>query len=317
MRYFYIAMLVLCIILLIVLITCLIIHIRKQKAYKKVMCMTHGEKVRQLDKAMDPFGFKYVGKGDLVGSGMNPWQREMGFCRQYDEHAPAMHMIIDSEPIYFNYDKKRWLVELWKGQYGMTTGGEVGIYVNEEADFDIPPDKIFYECAMDKDRMPMYFRLWKRGRIIMERSECHWWLTGFEVGEYSKKEELSMDVRICFPNEEMRDAFCFGLKRAGYKKDEVCIDGNGVSVRFDRPHTKQPKVYCKLYLAYVNCCNRRKCYIYKKQTKWVTSTLDKITFIGYCFPLLYHLLMKIGVKCTPKKMRKYRKRKIKVQKGET
>ena len=37
------------------------------------------------------------------------------------QHSSA---IIDCEPIYFSYGGKRWLIELWKGQYALTTGAE-------------------------------------------------------------------------------------------------------------------------------------------------------------------------------------------------
>ena len=39
-----------------------------------------------------------------------------------------MGMIIDCEPVRFYYGGKKWLIELWKGQYGMTTGCEIGVY---------------------------------------------------------------------------------------------------------------------------------------------------------------------------------------------
>ena len=46
----------------------------------------------------------------------------------YDAAALAMNAIIDCEPIFFDYAGKTWLIELWKGQYGLETGCEIGVY---------------------------------------------------------------------------------------------------------------------------------------------------------------------------------------------
>ena len=68
-------------------------------------------------------------------------------------------MIIDCEPIYFRYKGKKWLIEFWKGQYGMTTGGEVGIYYTTGPDLNIPGlfNGTFYKCVNDEDRIDMSF----------------------------------------------------------------------------------------------------------------------------------------------------------------
>ena len=48
-------------------------------------------------------------------------------------------MIIDCEPICFMYGGKNWMIELWKGQYGLETGGEIGVYNAAE---NRPPTQI-------------------------------------------------------------------------------------------------------------------------------------------------------------------------------
>ena len=42
--------------------------------------------------------------------------------------APRFQMVFDALPVYFDYQKKTWLIEFWKGQYGINTGAEIGIY---------------------------------------------------------------------------------------------------------------------------------------------------------------------------------------------
>ena len=48
-------------------------------------------------------GFAYEMDGDYFYSLMNCWQREVGYCRLYDEAAPLFNMIMDCEPVTFSY----------------------------------------------------------------------------------------------------------------------------------------------------------------------------------------------------------------------
>ncbi|MDR0949641.1 MAG: DUF4474 domain-containing protein [Lachnospiraceae bacterium] len=313
MRYLYWALIALAILVVIVLLVKLIFFCIKRRACKKVKAMTTPMKVTELENALNPFGFMYVPKGDVVGSTMHNWQREMGYCWWYDKGAPAMFMIIDCEPIYFNYNGKRWLLEFWKGQYGMTTGAEIGLYVNDTASEYEDPCKLFYRCANDDERVQMQYTLYKNGKPVLERSDLHWWLTGFLVGEYSKCTELTMDCVVCFPNMAMRRAVYKGLLRAGYQASDVAGNQCCIKIHFDRPRTKQPYRCgpCKLGIAYVKWRMHRNCKIYMRQTKCMQMTLDKIVFVGHCFPCLYRKLVRMGTKYNRRKCRKYGKRKYK------
>lgn len=72
-------------------------------------------------------------------------------------------MKIDCEPIYFQYDGRRWLIEFWKGQYGITTGAEVGVYVTDKKDVDIPGifSGTFYESISDNELLQIEYVLKK------------------------------------------------------------------------------------------------------------------------------------------------------------
>lgn len=89
---------------------------------------------------------------------MNPWQRKYGYCKTYDEASPLLGMIIDSEPIHFEYDNRYWLIEFWKGQYGMTTGCEIGIYEIINNHSKVKEDSI-YNSASDNERLYMFYTL--------------------------------------------------------------------------------------------------------------------------------------------------------------
>ena len=96
------------------------------------------ERIYMLNRDLEPFGFAYDLYQDSFYSLMNPWQRKFGYCRLYDEACAPLSMIIDCEPIRFKYKGRKFLIEFWKGQYGMTTGGEVGIYYTDGPDLNIP-----------------------------------------------------------------------------------------------------------------------------------------------------------------------------------
>src|SRR5665647_1009964 len=71
----------------------------------------------ELDKAIEIAGYSYDQKQDIFYSTMDPWQRDIGYCRLYDELAAPLGMITDCEPIHFEYLEKKWMIGFWKGQY--------------------------------------------------------------------------------------------------------------------------------------------------------------------------------------------------------
>lgn len=60
----------------------------------------------ELYKAIETAGYLYNPKQDIFYSRKNAWQRNMGYCRLYDEAEAPSGMIVDCEPIYFEYDEK-------------------------------------------------------------------------------------------------------------------------------------------------------------------------------------------------------------------
>ena len=313
MRYFYIGLGALAVFCMLLLLFALCVCLRRKWAKKKV-CMTDTKtKQHNLNEALSAFGFLYNGCDDTISSGMYPWQREVGYCRGYDEAAPSMNMVFDCEPVYFDYKGRHYLIECWKGQYGCTTGAEIGVYVHRGASSQ-PPEKLFYDCVSDEERLPMQYTLYKGDRGILKRRGVHWWLTGFVVGMFSERHELRMEITIGFPDCLMSMAFYEVLLRAGYERTEVCIEQNWVHFVFDKPRSEQPKIYSERYLRHINRHNRKNCRRYCKVSRPFCSTLDRISYIAYCFPFLYRRIIRIGTKnrhtakYNIKKMRKLRKR---------
>ena len=86
------------------------------------------EKGYRLNCLLAPFGFEYQISQDIFVTRLDAWQRDYGYRSLYDRASPLLGMAFDCEPVYFDYQGKTWLLEFWKGQYGINTGAEIGIY---------------------------------------------------------------------------------------------------------------------------------------------------------------------------------------------
>ena len=211
-----------------------------------------------LANAVDAAGFLYDPRHDIIYSEMNPLQRNFGYAYGYDAAALAMTAIIDCEPIFFDYAEKHWMIELWKGQYGLETGCEIGVYnrpINSTSSLGYalldatigarpgdtnPSHNLFFNCANDNELLVMSSTLYKNGQPLFFRGpEKHWWLTGFKWGIYSRPDELTMDVSITCLDATMRTALVNALQGMGYS---VRTFATTVSFRFATPRSPQPRL---------------------------------------------------------------------------
>jgi uncharacterized protein DUF4474 len=210
-----------------------------------------------LGTAVWAAGFDYDPGQDIIYSRMDALQRSFGYAYGYDNAALAMSAVIDCEPIFFDYAGKHWMIELWKGQYGLETGCEIGVYTRRIGDTGgiyplldptlgrrpgdgAPSHNLFYDCAADSDRLKLSLTLHRDGQALFSRGpELHWWLTGFKWGVLSRPEDLSVDIGIDFPDAGMRDAFTTALRALGYR--DIQTSGNSVHFEFAKPFTPQPR----------------------------------------------------------------------------
>lgn len=254
------------------------------------------DKVISINSELEPFGFAYDPDNGDFYSIMYPWQRKFGYCALYDEGAPALSLIFDSEPIYFDYDGKHWLIQFWKGQYGITTGAEIGVYNTKSAELNIPGlfRGRFYHAASDDERLEMSFSLYKNGKLLSSRSGLHWWLTSFILGEFSYPEELVMHIEINFPNSSMRDAFIKGLIDTGYTNGDYSIRDNSVYLIFDTPHSRQPYTKTSFTEELMQENNRRNVEFFNKATSSFTDIIDKLYLLKQESPEYYDDILRMG-----------------------
>ena len=208
-----------------------------------------------LARAVYAAGFIYDPGQNIIYSRIDALQRQFGYAYGYDVAALGMDAILDCEPIFFDYAGKHWMIELWKGQYGLETGCEIGVYnraigstspwyalldatIGARAGDSNQSHNLFFDCANDSELLVVSSTLYKNGQVLFFRGpEKHWWLTGFKWGIYSRPQELTMDVSITCLDAMMRTTLLNALEGMGYSVD---VSSGTVSFTFATPSSHQP-----------------------------------------------------------------------------
>ncbi len=279
-------------------------HCRKRQIIKKICRMTFLEKCCLLNELICPFGFEYLPEQDIFTSRLNAWQREIGYRAAFDRAAPHFNIVFDCEPVYFDYDGQTWLIEFWKGQYGINAGGEIGIY---HADTIIPPNQYkntLFHCASDDELLPIWMELAHCDRSMFSIERFHWWLTGFRMGEYCEPKDLEMQISIIFPNADMMQCFCEGLAKAGYTRASSCTCNLTVSLIFSIPHTVPAGLFRRLFCKMAQCRNRLLCKLFRWITRPFTCTVERMLYLYYFLPFAFRRMVRFKRCRRPKHRRR-------------
>lgn len=162
-------------------------------------------------------GYKYSANGNYYYTNSDPWQRALGYTEAYDIAAGLVSIYIDTMRCKFEYAGKDWLIQFWKGQYGLVfVGHEIGIYTK-------PKDRVaeFYDAATENNENALYMEMtgYRKGEEIYHRDYArYWWCTGFVPGtldNFMDRSELSLKCRITMKDYDMLLAFCDSLKGNG------------------------------------------------------------------------------------------------------
>lgn len=155
----------------------------------------------KLGKIILAAGFRYDKNQGIFYSDTQSWQRNFGYTSVYDAMAGVGGMYYDTIRLKFTYGEHDYMFQLWKGRYGITTGGEMGLYYKNTGESDK-----FYKCAPDSEMIVMSFALYRNDELYMTRGpERHWWLTGFKLFDVAAPEELTMHCTYFMENTEMAD----------------------------------------------------------------------------------------------------------------
>ncbi len=158
----------------------------------------------------------------------DPWQRNFGFNAFYDVAAPYTCMYYDTFRVYFEYGTyedgtpKEWMLQGWKGQYGMVLyGSELGVYTKS-------PDRVtpHYDCAADEDLLGMEMSVYKDEKLSFTHPyKMHWWTTGFFPGALNNytdltkpHSQLTVKFTVDLKSNEMARLFAEKLDEKGFTK---------------------------------------------------------------------------------------------------
>lgn len=163
--------------------------------------------------------------------------------------------------------------ELWKGQYGLETGCDIGVYnraigstsfvygildatIGKRPHDSNPSHNLFFDCASDSELLTMSSTLYRKGQKVFSRGpEEHWWLTGFKWGLLSEPNDLTTDVSIECLDGVMKSALIAALTGMGYQN--VKTNGNTVSFTFDTPKTSPPRNDFQQLVSVVRAANQQ------------------------------------------------------------
>ncbi len=168
----------------------------------------------------------------------NCWQYNFGFGKIYDFASPYILLEYDYIRVFFTYEDKDWMLQMWKGQYGMIFyGGEIGIYTRKHSEEGIGTWTMF-ACPAEENWLQMEMTLWHEEldgtwtREFTREYDYYWWCTGFKNGHVRQEEpcdELRLTGRITFKDEEMAKLVADGFKECGLikadSKDRIGVDG--------------------------------------------------------------------------------------------
>ncbi|MBR5441933.1 MAG: DUF4474 domain-containing protein [Clostridia bacterium] len=183
----------------------------KEEPVKDIMDLLFATDPNTASEVLTAAGFAYDEAQGIFYTPLYPWQRYFGYNVGFDVAAPLTGMYFDTKRIEFLYNDKEWMIQLWKGQYGITAGAEIGLYNRD-------PSKVMqYDCADDEDLIEMQFDFYNMSEHVFSRGpEKHWWLTGFKVFHLGIPFTITLDMTLKFTDNTMASAFTEALKKQQY-----------------------------------------------------------------------------------------------------
>ena len=150
-----------------------------------------------------------------------------GFEETYDNVSGAGAISYDTIRVKFNYNNKEWMMQYWKGQYGLVLiGAELGLYNRDPGS----TNSTYYNCVTDAEKLNMSVKVYRQDaddqnkyNLLFQRSPTTtWWLTGFTPGTLSagsyvvnpdQTAKLRAEYVINFQTAEQAQAFIGGLEK--------------------------------------------------------------------------------------------------------
>ena len=300
--------------LLLALVLCVLLGFtRRRSAIKKVCSMSSCDKCELLSSLIAPFGYCYDNHQDIISSRIDAWQREIGYTALFDRAAASFNMVFDYLPVYFTWQERTWLIEFWKGQYGINTGAEIGVYHADRVLLPGEYSTAVFDAASDHEMLLMSFGLVKGHDRMAELSKRTWGLTAFCMGRFSKPEQLCLKAAIRFPDRDMMHSFLNALYETGVDRNDVSVCGCELQICFCGPQERHYGWFARLQRKWAQFWNRIFCKVYLWTTAPFCATIDRLLYLYYLLPFVFRKMLaprkyKGCKKCKRcKKCKKYKK----------
>lgn len=192
------------------------------------------------------------------------WQYNFGFGKIYDFASPYILLEYDYIRVFFTYEDKDWMLQMWKGQYGLVFyGGEIGIYNRPHSDKGVNEWTMF-NCPAEEDWLKMEMTVWHEdiygnwNRELTREYDEYWWCTGFKNGHLRQEEpadELRLTGRITLKDAEMTALVADGLAECGFARsnskdamgvDSIYVDGNDIHFSWQNISEAESTMFIKV-----------------------------------------------------------------------
>ena len=280
-------------ILVIAVIFCLLFHHRKKIICKKLDCMSMDQKCDMLGPLIEPFGYCYIPSQDIFSTTVDAPQRLFGYTALFDRYAAHFNMAIDCMPVYFDYGERTWLIEFWKGQYGINAGAEIGIYHADGIVSEKEYKTTLFTAASDEELLRCSFTLCGKNGSCVQVSQTHWWLTAFFPGCFVWPSALDMKAAIRFTDRRMQCAFVNGLRNAGYAEQDFMVNGLCVTVNFTCTVKEHYKLCTRFWRRFSQWKNKIFCRLYLWVTRPFQCTEDRVLCLYYYLPVAFRKLLRL------------------------
>jgi len=279
--------------ILLLLLIVLIHLIRSRIKIRKINSMTTDEKTFRLNSLISPFGYFYNPFRDSYHTTLDAWQKEFGYTKLYDTIAPHFNMIFDFIPIYFDYDRKTWLIEIWKGQYGINIGAEIGIYNTDRILDKKEYGTEIFKPVEDDQLFPLCLNLYYKDEKLSSICQAHWWLTAFKMGRFSNLKNICTEIHITFPTPAMLYAFTEALTNNPFAPKKIYEKGLAVEFSFDYCTTCKTNILRKALISYTQWKNHLFCQLFNWVTKPFSISMDQILYLYEYAPFVFRKLFTI------------------------
>lgn len=165
----------------------------------------------------------------MVYTTVDCWMRNFGFCIMYDVLAnlnPISYSYV-TRRFKFDYNGLQYMIQIWKGNYFISNGGEVGVYTREPVSIGT-----FYNCASEDQELMMSMKIYSGDKLLVNRPlQRHWWVSGFHISNRRYlPTALTLESTIVMTDEAMLKAFTEAIDDNIMGDVSYTVDGLNVNL---------------------------------------------------------------------------------------